>query len=756
MKHLGWLFVLPIGAALYISMADPAHAQDYADGLSLEGVTADLEEDVALDVHADRIEFDSDRHVMIGIGNVRIQQDDEVLTADYVEFHTGTRDALARGDVRFERGREYWTGDEMRYNFRTRTGDFGAFRAFSDPYHISAQDSSRDPTGDYHLRRVSVTTCNEEDEREFVIRARRARIADGSILHARHAVAHLYRIPVFYTPYWRKNFAERSHIDFLPGYSSRMGAFLLTGYRYYPTSYFRSRTQLDYRTKRGFGYGQNFRWRIPGDRGGGKLRAYYADDKRPIQTRRQARVREGLVDSDRYRIGLTHNQMLGDRQMFMSQFTYLSDPFVQEDFFEDEYRASPQPENRVTLSHRGDNYTAGLLFNMRLNDFYGNVNRLPEAFLNVSRQQIFDSPFYYEGRHSAAYLERVHPKGSGRDDYDAFRADTLNRIYYPTRHFGFLNVTPNVGYRSTYYSETLTTERITEWVDVVDEDGEPVVTEDGDPVQEEVESTVSRPAGADVRHLFELGLETSYKAFRVYTEAPNYLGEGLRHIAEPYARYTYVSRPNLRPQELYAFDGIDRLDKRHEIRFGARNKLQTRRPIPVRYDPEVDEEPPRRRSRVHDMIDLDTYTIFRVEPEEGQKDFANFFFDARLHPADWVRIRCDGEYDWHEGEIARLNTQMAFVGRDRSTVALEYRYQRDRRELLMGEVSLFPEQRWSLNAYWRYNLGENDLEEQSYLLERRFHCTGLGLGVRERRDEIRVYAQIWLLAFDRSEMQLGR
>ena len=31
----------------------------------------------------------------------------------------------------------------------------------------------------------------------------------------------------------------------------------------------------------------------------------------------------------------------------------------------------------------------------------------------------------------------------------AVRLDTQHRIYYPTRHFGFLNVTPRVGYQGT-------------------------------------------------------------------------------------------------------------------------------------------------------------------------------------------------------------------------------------------------------------------------------------------------------------------
>ncbi len=732
MKRLGWLSSLLAIFVIYGFARIDAYSGVEDTSRQIQVITPEpVADESPMEVNADRLEYDADRRVMTGIGNVVIQQGDDVLTADYVEFHSETHDAHARGNVRFERGDEFWTGEEMHYNFRTREGDFGDFRAFSDPYHIRAKDSKQTAEGEYELRNVTLTTCDEEDEREFVIRAREARITDGTTIHARHVVVYQYGVPIFYTPYYRKNMAQRTNIDIMPGYSSRMGAFLLTGYRYQITPHVRGNTQLDYRHKRGFGYGQNFRWRTPDDSARGDIRLYYADDKKPIRDEREAGIRDGLIDNDRYRLGLSHTQVLGERDMLMAELNYLSDPFVQEDFFEDEFHSAAQPENRVTLVRRGDQYTASLLLNMRLNDFYENVNRLPEASLDISRQQIGDSPLYYEGNHSAVYLERVFPKGADRDDFDTVRLDSLNRIYYPTRHFGFLNVTPNVGLRSTYYSRTRDTRTVTNVVETV--------TEDGETVEEEEITTVDRSGPANIRNIYELGVETSYKAFKVLTEERNYLGKGLRHIAEPYARYSYVPRPNMRPRDLFQFDGIDRLDKQHQILFGARNKLQTRR-----------------RDRVHDMIDLDTFTIFRIEPERDERDFANLFFDARLRLADWVRINFDGEYDWYETEIARFNTQMAFIREDRSTLALEYRFDRDRRQLLMGELSLFPEQKWSFHMHWRYDIDENDLEEHSYMVERRFNCTGVGIGIRERDDEVRVFGQVWLLAFPGSELQLGR
>ena len=61
----------------------------------------------------------------------------------------------------------------------------------------------------------------------------------------------------------------------------------------------------------------------------------------------------------------------------------ISDPDVLEDFFDQEFRYGAQPDNRISLTHRGDDYTATLLGAVRLNDFFDAVERLPDASFDV-------------------------------------------------------------------------------------------------------------------------------------------------------------------------------------------------------------------------------------------------------------------------------------------------------------------------------------------------------------------------------------
>jgi LPS-assembly protein len=723
--------------------------------------------DGRVEVDADRLEYDADRRLLVGTGNVVILQFNDELRADYVEYHADTQDAVARGNVYFRRGQSEWRGEEVKYNFRSRTGDFGEFNLYEDPYYISARDSKRTAPNVIELRRARVTTCTADQRQEFYIRAGKATITDGSVLRAYNASVWLYGVPMFYVPYWKKDFSRRTHVDIMPGYSSKMGPFLLTGYRTYPTPNWRTSTHLDYRQKRGVGVGQTVRWRYPDVRG--RIHAYYADDDMPIRGEGQQRLREGLVDNDRYWLGFQHAQSLGERSSLIAELNYVSDPFVLEDFFDREFRRSVQPENRVALTHRGDNFTAGLLLKPRLNDFYEDVTRLPEASLDVSRVPLGETPLYYESEHRVSRLEKVFPEGADREAYDAFRLDTYHTVLYPTRQFGFLSVVPSIGYRGTWYSDTIgITDTTTNLVPQVDADGELVFDEAGRPVFDEETFTRSSGGGAVLRNLFEFKVETSYKAFKVLSDDQNYLGSGLRHVSEPYARYRWVPEPNVLPDELYQFDAVDQLNKQHDIRIGVRNKLQTRRTRSVIRDPqgldieiERDEPVVQQRGGIHDFIDIDTYTILRLDPREDQNDFDDFYFDARVRLTDWWSFDFDGRYDWYESELRQLNTKWSFFAPDRSRLSLEYRFDRDRREMAGAEIVLFPRRRWSYAASWRFDVEEGELEEHSYLIQRELDCTRLGIGVRGRVDEDgdtewRAWAQVTLLAFPESEMTLGR
>jgi len=693
-----------------------------------------------IDIQADNLSYDAVRRLVIARGNVVITRGTDSISADYAEVDTATEQVSARGNLSIEYGGNTWEGNEATYNFKTGVGDFGAFQAYAPPYHITATDSRRISPQMMELKGVMLTTC-DPDAAEYSVRASSATLENNETLRAKNVRFHLGPVPVFWFPYVKANADSFANFEFTPGLSSDMGAFLLTTYNYPLNDVFTTHTHFDVREKRGIGVGEDVSWKDPnGSDYEGKVRLYYANDRKPWHDENQRKIREDFIENDRYWLHLDDRHNLTDRDYLITTLNYVSDPWILEDFFDDEYQKNVQPENRITLSHRGDNYTAGVTLNARLNDVYDNVNRLPEVFFNMNRQQILNTPLYYEDKNTLSSLEKVFGDYKNLDSYDAFRFDSYHMIYWPTRQFGFLSLVPRGGYRGTYFSKTREQSSITNVVAITNEIGDVTGTTN------QIEDLVL-DGSAVWRNLPELGMETSFKAFGDLYHGPTGIGddEDLRHIAEPYADYTLRFEPNVLPEELWQFDSIDALDKRNDLTLGMRNYLQTKRG-----------------GSSHNLIYADVFTTLLLEPEEGQETLNEIGFRSELRPWRWLSWDFAGAFDTVESEIRTFNTQVELRSPEIVTFGVDYRFDKDLRDQVAGDLSLFPEQRWSGRFYARMDLKESKLEEYSGYLVHRTRCLGIGLGLRVRPedgpdgdDNYTVWFRIWPLAFPGFASALG-
>ncbi|MCA1808805.1 MAG: hypothetical protein LC725_05030, partial [Lentisphaerae bacterium] len=572
-------------------------------------------QEVPMDVQADSLDYGQDDNLMIAAGNVVLTKDDEVLRSDYAIINLQTYDVLADGRVTFVRGNNVWVGDHLNYNFKTQRGDFGEFRAFLEPFYVHAGSSERSAPDEFLLKDVRFTTC-EGDEPAAYLHARTARIIPNHSVRAYHVVMYVGGVPVFYSPFWFQNVGTRNFLSITPGYNSRMGLFMLMALNYRLTRHLEAATHIDLRTRRGVGVGQDLMWSSSGNSHGLSTERYESDDDDDDfwffgrKTRRldeveqdkwygdlityytrdawpeEGKTQKYPIEEDRYRLRLYHNHSLTDEDYLMLQLNYLSDPKIIQQFFREEYKTYPEPENYLVLGHRTQNFSLSLQVQKRFNDFYTTVDRVPEVNLDVSRQEIGRSRFYYESQSSAGYLEKLWESNvTNRQDYSVFRADTDHSVNYPARFFGFLNVIPRVGYRGTYYSRTKEDYKVVTETTSVDTNGLETVSS--------VTNTYMRPLSAELRNMYETGVETSFKAFKIWQTHPGDFINNLRHIVEPYINYTYIPEPNVRPDNLYQFDSVDELDRQHDIRLGLRNKLQTKR------------------RRIYDLINADIWTSYR-------------------------------------------------------------------------------------------------------------------------------------------------
>lgn len=706
-------------------------------------------------VKADLLSYDRTTGWIEARGHVVISKGDQVMTAVYARVNRNSEDVYAAGNVVFRQGKDVWEGAQLTYNFRKKVGVAENVAGFTSPFRVLKVDSTEKVSNDtYKVNNVVMTTCtNAYPDCHFHVEASSMSIIPDVEMKGHNARWYFGGVPVLYMPFWSMDLRDDFGWTFAPGYNSRMGAVLLSAYKYRINPVFRGQTHVDYRTRRGVAFGQDFKWGLTNGipllgvtqgAGHGDVKLYYLNDKNPMD---DSDIGKKSIESTRYRVLLRNNYSLSDSDYTMMKANYLSDPDVLDDFFENEYRLYHIPENYFIYMHRGEEYTASLAFRSRMNDFFGGINRMPEASLEFMPQAIGESYFFYDGRTTLGNMESVSPAGNtNQQDYSVVRFDTLHNVSRPTKWFGFLNIIPRVGYRGTYFSKTK--DETNSWLVVTASKTNSVLNSTGGQSQT-VTTTTSTNIVAHVfeteamyRNLFEFGSEVSFKAFKLY-------GGDIkprRHVVEPYLNYTFIPEPNVLSSRLYQFDSVDSLGEANQAQIGVRNKIQKKIQRPLGYSP-------------YDILDVDVYTIYNVKRAKTQDPFQDIWVDAEWRPGNNFSMDADAMLNLETSEIDIFNIRATGIVTNTLRSSLEFRYRTGSSSLLFGDISLFPGSiGWSPSMYARYEFEESRLEELGLYLRRTFDCmvyrTGLRFmpGYKEtsgivHEDDYRITFELWLTAF---------
>jgi LPS-assembly protein len=183
---------------------------------------------------------------------VLVRYGDAVLTAERAALDYKTGEVIADGDVRIQQGGQFYTSQHVRYNFLTHQLQAEEFRTGETPVFAAGEGLSGDLTNHVYTATHSRLTTDDEANPEFYVRARRIVIIPGKKVKAYDAVLYVKGVPVFYFPYYSRNIGPRSNnFNFLPGYRTLFGPFILSDYTWYPNDDVDVIMHLDYRQKRG-------------------------------------------------------------------------------------------------------------------------------------------------------------------------------------------------------------------------------------------------------------------------------------------------------------------------------------------------------------------------------------------------------------------------------------------------------------------------------------------------------------------------
>ncbi|MGD0652320.1 MAG: LPS assembly protein LptD [Verrucomicrobiia bacterium] len=689
-------------------------------------------------IQADLQTLDQKTKTMLFQGNVVITYKNSTLRADRVRFDTATSEAWAEGNVRLNRADQEWVAPAAYYNFDTHALKTDHLQGFFDPVYVRGDHLETVSSNHYSAVRASVTTC-DYDQPHFRVQATHGEIYPGDRVVLYNVTMFLGDIPVFWFPVmvWSLK-GDTQPFALSIGQSSQSGFFLLSTTYWRLNENVRLAIDLDERTRRGVGGGPELQYRL-GSAGEGMLRGYYINDAAPETSRDLAPTED--IPSNRYRAEWQHKQTFTNGVDLTIDLNKQSDPTIIHDFFSREFNREGEPESVADVTKRGDNYTLSALVRPQFNDFFAEVERLPEVKLAVDRTKLWSTPLFYEGESSAGYYSNV--PGDTNDPLfqgHTFRMDTFHQLVLPQFYFGWLSIVPRAGGRYTYYENAPDTAART--------------------------NEVRRIVG-------DLGTEASFKLSRTWNDAQfRPLGiDGLRHIIQPFADYQWVPTPNITSNELFQFDtirmatnaigeafsvtrwspldfpafnSIDAISRENILRLGLRQKLQTQR----------DGTP-------WDLVEVEGWTDWHIQQNEGEKDFSEFFGTLRLRPTQWIAADAFTRYDMLSGQLKELNTDARILNGDRWSLGIGTRLLQHDSSLVTAEAAYRLSRYWTAQTYQRFDFRDGTWEEQDYMLRQETHDWYISYGFRylnqrTQGHDMAVFVSLTLKAYPSVQLSANR
>ncbi|MEO7167662.1 MAG: hypothetical protein ABI016_11570 [Chthoniobacterales bacterium] len=650
--------------------------------------------------------------------NVAIHFGDTDIYSDYAQYDSNKRTIFLKGNVRIYRGLSLYLGEQATYNLDTKAINADQMRSSTYPYLISGQKVTSESDDHYTVQNGSFTT-HDAEKPDFHLQAQSVRIYQNDRVIFKNVTFYVGKIPIFWWPYLYQSLDRAFSYSVVPAFLSSWGPSLLGQITFPIGEKITSTLKLDYRSRRGvaIGFDSDIRYGKD-DKSIAKFSTYFLQDQNP-DLNRTSLPRNGTPTS-RFRLSLQDRTQITDSLEATIDVTKLSDAFILQDFFPTEFRTNPEPDNVVALTKTSPFYTLTAYGRFAFNTFFETTERLPEVALDIKRHGLFGGPIFYEGETSVGQLSRNFPAGSIFEDYSAYRIDSFHQLTYPNTYFGVLAIVPRVGFRETYYSRT---ENLSGSLFVPD----PAAPEF--PLPNPTTNSLLGPpldyGGGVFRSIFNAGVEGSFKISREWEDVQTrFLGlDGLRHIIQPFANFSYVSSPNVDPATILQFDrvqpstklnpidfpqytSIDAIDNWTIARIGVRNRLQTRRDdLTVSW------------------LELETYVDVNFDNPFDKTDYSNVFNKLRITPVPWATLVIESQIPLLDSGFTEVNTSVNFKPSANTVLTLGHRY-------LEGNPLFLDSSLFTIGGYWRiddnwavgfleqYEANTNIVEQQRYSVYR--------------------------------------
>lgn len=499
----------------------------------------------------------------------------------------------------------------------------------------------RKPSGELEIRDAEISTCEylEGENSHYSIWCGKAVLTPHDVdavglknfdpdrgeytVWGYNCTWRFYGVPVFWMPVLYKPKDESPGLfKFQVGRNGDYGVFARFSKKFDMTDYPYSNAKLllDYYQFRGFGYGADVN--VQTENSKTAIFGYGIYDQRPYYSS-DVEGRRLEIPHMRYDFSITNVTHITPSLDFRGTLNMSSDYYMRRDYENYSFNNNPEPGSFMALEKQFDRFSAALYLSGQVNRFYTTVEKVPEFRIDIPRQQIFGTNFYYQGETSIAYMQMKWRKWDtelpdwvkslGFDDpknYETARFDSLHFIYFPI-NLDWINIIPRAGVRFTDYSRS-SRERISS-----DDLSAMFFADSINGSRSGVRKNYDSDGGNRFRVVGEFGFEAKTKLYSSWQNVRNSFLQldGLRHVIEPYTNYTFIPKPTVDRDYIYAFDDIDRIDRENFVRFGLYNRLQTRSGNSIR-----------------EYFSMENYWDFHLQKSDGFNHIGDFCTKLTLMP----------------------------------------------------------------------------------------------------------------------------
>lgn len=660
-----------------------AFAQEQEEGKAGEPV----------ELNGDTVEYSVDGNKITAEGNVVIIHKELRLSCDRIEFSRDTNLAHATGNIRLvtmKGGVSEMTGDDLTFNFKTMEGSFDGAKIFADPYYGFGEKVKK--VGENHIQMENnyVTTC-DLDKPHYRMTSKKMDMYPGDKLIARSVRMLVGKIPMLYLPKLTQDLTgKKPKVIFTPGYDKDWGMFLLSKWLYRFNESFKGIIRLDARERKDIAWGIDVDYKTP-NTGSGRIRTYYMNERNITSKRFWQERPTPTIEKERFKVEWRHKWDVDKKTQAIAQYYKLSDSGLLKDYFEREHEEDSSPTTYFLTTRTIPSGVLSFRTDARVNRFVSAVERLPEVRYDLTSLPLWGSGFYVRNTtmYSNLASREVSPSEVRRE---TMRVDADSELSYPMKA-GFIEMTPFVGGRNTYYSKTNDPEKY-----------------------------------GSVRGIFRTGATLSTRFFRVFDAYVDRYGlniNRLRHIISPSVSYEFMSEPTLASTQLDSFDSIDSLDNAHGLHFSIENKLQTKR-----------------NNNTVELLRAVIGTDFRLKEHPSKGGFEKISTDIDFRPVDWITFYFDSQYDTQEEYLTTANFDIYLNGGEKWSAGIGKRWDREIDDQLTSEFKYMFNPKWALRTYTRFDLRNGILKEQEYTLRRDLHCWTMDINFNEKRNEGN---EIWIV-----------